>query len=293
MKSPLAYFWEGFEKRALEQDQSIAKPAVAAGAGTTGVLATALSIKNMKQDAARDKLQRTKSYKQFLAKLQPGDVVFSNADIAKYEPLYKGFGVEVKPPHLVNLFHGDPNMHAMVYTGKGNVTESAGYKEKIKNVHLDKYKDQQLMSYRPDVGKGVKEKALNYVKSVKGQEYPGPAGTLAHGVKSLAGVGGKACRTDKGKQVCTTLATNAYPEVFDKKHMSTREMKNTKKMKYVASYGKRTPMSTAQKVITYGAHPILKNLKWGLGAAGLTAAGLKAKQLYDKSRQSQGTPSQT
>ena len=298
-------FWQGFVKEALRGLPSQQPPtqpgqqpawspgatAAGVGAGVTGLGAAGMSLGNIRRDIQDRKVKKTRSLKDFHKKLQPGDILFVRGPkkfVEERVKLPSGKTAPVTNADLAQLIHGDPYYHASIYRGKGDLSEAIGLGEKAQGGKLHRYRGQSVKAYRP-TGASTKEvqEAIDYASKVRGTKYPTTKELVSFGAQSALGVGkGSQCaRKGGGPVVCTGVATRAYPEQFKRETMGPADMRRVKGMELVGRYGNTNPrLGVKEKVISRIIHPTLRNLKWGLGAAGLTYGAVKAKQFLDAQR---------
>ena len=255
--------------------------AALASAGITGAMGATEGTLRYLRAAEAEKAQRaTKWYSEFLAKLQPGDVLFhrkgtkwtGNADLA-------GRDIPIKEGQVMLAAKGDPFYHASVYRGKGNVTEAADWKQGVKNTRLSAASaPEELIAMRAPQSEVAK--AIDTVESIRkaGTPYRSETGAIQHGLKHLAGLSeeaGKACRlTDRGI-VCTELVAEAFPKIFKDRLASPGDMRFNPDLDFVARYNPaHNKVTLGENLLAHGAYPMLKNAKWGLlGGLGVLGAG--------------------
>lgn len=271
-------FWEGFLKAANERTD--AEKAVGVGAATTGVLAGHHALRDIMRERRENKSTRpSKTWREFRKELQPGDVLFSRSNV-KNKKLFT-----VKDYLQPGV--GSPHYHAQVYIGDGKIFHHPGEghvaQKNIAKVQLGRGED--VVAYRPNVSDKEKTRAIKDIpKALSKRPYKSGIATTAMGLKNLLvpGGAGKAChKTPSGKIVCTTVVSSSYPSLF-RENTNIEEMRRNPKMKMVARLNRGAPPSLRERVLTRGVYPVVKNLKWGLGAGGLAYLGKRVHDAVQK-----------
>lgn len=285
----MSHFWTGFTKQAAkERERSVGEQAAIVGAGTTGALAAVDSAGNIIRDIREERaVPSAKSYAEFKKQLKPGDIMFSRYKL-KESPEFEVMGKKLPftVSQAVQAGHGSPHYHGLVYTGRGRGVEAVGLGDVAESAGLKKnIRGQSVKVYRPE-GASAKEvrRAVRFAERAKGTPYKGWGGLAAQALGTVAGVSpaSKNCKVGpNGALVCTTLPAAAYPKQFPKEYMTPNEMRKTKGMKLVARYGK-PQQALSEKILNRVVSPLIHKARYGLGAAGLAAAALKGKQMYDE-----------
>lgn len=261
-----------------------------AAAGITGAMGATEGGLRYLRSADAEKAQRaTKRYSDFLAQMQPGDVVFHRKG-AKWTGNAELLGKDlpIKEGHVMLAGKGDPFYHASIYRGKGNITEAADWKQGVKNTRLSASNfPEELIAMRARENQ-VKQ-AIDRVEDIRksGTPYRSDAGSIEHGLKHLAGLSeetGKTCNFTKRGIVCTELAAEAYPKVFKDRLASPGDMRFSDDLKFVARYNPtKEKITLGENLLAHGVYPMLKNAKWGLlGGLGVLGAGALGSMMNNK-----------
>lgn len=248
--------------------------------GVTGTLAAGQSVPRILKDVAENRaVKKSTSWRAFVEKLEPGDVMFSRLP-RKYSPKVK-YGNQKELPitqqDLMNAVKGDPYYHAGVYGGHGNTYEASGFGEKLKSGKLKKKgAPQDFRVYRAS-----KAEAAQGVKNMKkglGASYPESLDIAKHGLQHLAGVTKKTTGTCGGKSgiTCTESVAEAFPKIFKDRLASPAAMRSAEGLELVARHGASAP-KMRELLLSRLVHPILKNAKWGLLAGGLGLGAMALK----------------
>jgi len=242
----------------------------------------------------RDRLENravkpSKSLKDFKSSLKPGDIIFTryrskdspNLEIGKHE-------IPIKMTRLVQGVSGSKNYHGAIYLGRGRVSQAVGSESPLETSSLkEMYRGQDVKAYRPTAAKPKEvRRAVEFARKAKGTPYANTGQLIAHGLGQLAGIspGSKKCKVGpEGNIVCTTLVTHAYPKQFPKKLMTPNEMRAQKGVKLVTRHSPIGSGAMGERLITRTILPAARGLKWGLGAAALTAGAQKVHQIYKDS----------
>ncbi len=263
----------------MKRDEEQKRKAKQVGVGVLAGLSGYEGIRNELFDRAEDEsTKKTRNLDALRKKMQPGDVVFHRTpnDVSS-----KALG-HITTNDILSAVKGDPFYHTSIYTGKGLISEAgAGKSDQVGNSRLSRAADDDLRVYRPKLDPKTVAGAVDYAKANKGRQYSTLGRQAEHGLRHLfdpTGGPDVARPTCKGT-ACTELVTEAYPEVFKKRFISPIDMRQSKDMELVARYGKDIPVSLREKVLSRGVYPLLKNLKYGLGAGALAYGGMKAYDL--------------
>ena len=261
--------FKGFEKRAISN--ATLGAGIGMGAGYTSAKREA-EVSNMKEDALPD----ARSLTEFTKSLLPGDVLYSGERVKSKSDM-KALGYQIIP-----RLGGSPKFHAMIYAGKGKVFDASRDRkdETAKEINIkDKYKglkreDYSVVAYRPiDTSPEQRQTAVRQARSLMGAKYPDNAGLFLKGLKTLIGIPGR--KDDiKGSAddiVCQDVAIKAYPDKFEKRHLTVAEMQYNKNFTPVAKTG-RFDYNKKERSIANTTYPILKGLRGGI--QGLIAGGV-------------------
>lgn len=281
------YFWAGFEKAAEEKKKApLTAKSVGAltGAAVTGGLATHESIHNLIVDELENKsMKPTKNFNTFQNKLKPGDIVFSRLPLSKLEPVHPA--LPVKSEEAIALLHGSPFQHAVIYRGKGDMYEASGVGNVRKKNMKSELDECELKAYRQTraTKKEIRE-ALDFAHKARGAKYKSPMQVAKYTVGRLTGLGPSSETAAKNIHemgaTCTGLVAEAFPRHFKKDYMGFNEIRNTKGMKLIARYGNPKKILPREHFTIRVLSPLLNNLKAGVGAGVVAAAGYKGWQKY-------------
>lgn len=263
----------------MTEDQEIKerrRKALLLGLGTTGGLAAAHTgyhgVRDLLDNA---KVPKSNSWKDFLGKLDPADLVY-----------YRQYGAKDKKAlgHVYDLISGvkgDEYLHPSVYRGKGMISEAGGYdipaKAKVRMSGSDY--PIEAKAYRfSDLSPAEQKKAFSFLDKTEGARYKSSGEVAKHGLGHLAGMKiptGK-CKPGKDGIVCSELVTEAFPKRFKDRLMSPINMRHADKSELVARYGKSVSIPMRERLLARVGYPLMKNAKWGLlaGAAGYGAMNL-------------------
>lgn len=225
------------------------------------------------RDIEEGKMAKSRSYKDFLSKLEPGDVMFTRYK-GKESPNIElaGLGeVPLRASETVQLGSGSPHYHGVLYGGKGKVYQAQGQDTTYgPNMMKKDIMGQDVKVYRPGASDAEKARALAFAEKATGTPYTSAGATLKQGLGNILGMSpsSKGCKIGPSGQInCTTSIAGAYPKQFDKLYMTPDEMRAVPGMKLVARYGHIPDLSLREKALTRLIHPTLRNLKYGAGAA--------------------------
>lgn len=269
-------FWSGFEKQArLDKDNTKRDVALAAGGAYAGTSAV-MGIHDLRRYSDKNRVY-AKSIKGLKKQLRPGDVILTSSSF------HDG-------PHardlktLLRVGKGGEHYHGTVYIGKGRVMEATGMGTRASSTRIEDIPSKNISVYRPKhaVREDIK-KAVNFAKKSRGTPYANSKELWRNGVSYLTGIGGgrtgKAVLGPKGSIVCTEMVAEAYPKIFKKKNIGTRDIETSKDMINVVNFKRGGKgIRGMDKVLSSAAHPLLKNIKWGLVGGALAYAAHKASK---------------
>ena len=259
-----------------QNEQERRKKSAMIGGGVLASMAATEGIGNeLFEKAESSKMKRSRSWDDFLKKLEPGDTLFHRTPGKYTDPLFGGEG-RIKINDLLLATKGDPFFHSSMYKGRGKIIEAIGQGKSMKAQDLkgDRYVPQEIKAYRPS--KGNPEKALAYAKKSVGSDYKTLGQSAEHAFGHLFKPGGGPSATPcKGNKICTEMVAEAYPETFRKRFMSPVDMRKAEGMELVGHYGKTLPIAMREKILARGVYPLLKNLKYGVGAGAMAYGGSK------------------
>lgn len=266
-------FWTGFVKCAEEDKKRLISP-LAAGAAATGTGAAIESGYNIYKDRSENRsVGRSRSLKDLQKKLNPGDIVFSRSKL-KDSPMLAGGKVPLRTTELIQGITGSPHYHSGIYRGRGRVSQmvgGVGYKGES-SAFKDAFLGEEIKVYRPAGAKSKEiQRAVQKAKQIKGTPYKNKKGILSQALGTIGGIGpsSKACKLGpKGSHTCTSAIAAVYPNQFKSEYVTPNEMRNTKGMTLLGRYGKN-PLRPGEVIANRVVAPLLRNAKWGLGAAGL------------------------
>lgn len=252
--------------------------AALAGAGTTAAVGGVPSLYHyLKDQEDFDRVGTKRSFDDFLASLEPGDLLFHRHSYKDSPKASLGSrDLPFSESQAMTLAKGDPFYHSSVYNGKGITTEAHGLKEGVKRTSLRadrKNTPLDILAYRPKE-KGEAKKALGYLDDMVGSEYPGIEGLYKNAITHLFGSGGpKASRCASGDPIaCTELTANAYPKVSEKRYASPMEMRHSPQVELISRYNKAPKITALEGFLARIGYPVLKSLKYALPAAGAAYA---------------------
>ena len=269
------------ERQEAEERKSRLEQAAGLGAATTGGLALNHSIRHTLQDIGEERaVPKTNSWREYLKKLQPGDVIFS-----------REFGKDDRgKAHIYDALaaaKGDNFVHPTVYRGGGMISEAGGADVPAKaraRMSASHYPLEQRAYRFKNIADPEKARAFQFLDEMAGTPYKSATDTALHGLGHLAGVQvpttGKACRVGKDGVVCSELVAEAFPKRFKDRLMSPIDMRHHPDMEMVARYGHSVDVPLGERVLARGVYPVLRNLKWGLGAGALGYAGLSLADYF-------------
>ncbi len=208
-----------------EKTKDRLRNAAMAALGVTAVGAGAQAIPTILRDRAENAaVKKTRGWENLLAKLEPGDAIFSRRrrkDIGKAE--LGPFEFPFTEQDVMNIGKGDPYYHAALYEGKGNVLKSADWEKGIKRGRLWKDTPEELRVYR--ASKPHAEKALDFMTKAQGTPYKSEMGVVQHGLKHMAGITekttGKVCAGKNGLVCTEDPASSSKPN--QRKPATTRQ----------------------------------------------------------------------
>jgi len=288
-------FWQGFEKASSEEQpakRSNAAFAAQVGAATTGALtAHGVASDVLRENKDFKRVKSSKSTADLVKKMKPGDIVFSRFVEPRHTKDKELLQKLKRLKGVLAVGGGAEHYHASLYVGRGNTMEHPGqiHRAGIHSAHAQLGRGHNSIVFRPKVSKRVKEQAVSRARQLKGRAYGTNMEIFQKGVRNLlnpmAGVGKRRAKTLKGNVLCTDVITHAYPSLFPDKDSTINQMSRHPKMEMVARLTKNKSKPKGwESVLAKGVHPILKNLKWGVGAGLLTAGGLKVKQSLGKGK---------
>lgn len=173
---------------------------------------------------------------------------------------------------------GDHHYHSSIYQGKGKISEAADYEKGVRNNRPLNYEyGENLRAYRPKKGQVIPD-ALAYTKAMHKTPYVEQEDLIKGALEHLFVPGGGGKTTGKAPchgSFCTQHVANAYPDIFDKLNASPADMRHSKELELIARYEPKAARSLREIALTRGAYPLLKNLKYGIGAAAAAYGGMK------------------
>lgn len=256
---------------------------VEAGLLTTGSLAARHGIMHELMDRAENAATpKTNGYQDYLDKLQPGDVLFN-----------REFGKDDRgKAHLYDAISGakgEHHLHPVVYRGGGRIAEAGGgdVPAKARTKMDSSGYPLESQAYRlKNLGAAEKAKALGFLDQAAGTPYKDVPGIAKHVLGHLAGISPKTTGDVKKACgdgiVCSELVAEAYPKRFTDRYMSPVDMRHHPDMEMVARYGHTLPVPLKEKLLSRGVYPVLKNLKYGLGAGALAYGGMSLAEYLRK-----------
>lgn len=281
------HFWRGFTKQASkDRDFTAGEAALAAGGLATGVGAVRTGVQQSKIHAAEKALAQSRSFNDFISKLEPGDVIFSRSINKKRKR-------RVDLHDIVQSGSGSPHVHTQVYQGRGNTLDIGGpnMKGEASKAYAHLGAGNDLIAYRANTSKKSRQRASQRANVLRGAEYVSEPKFVGRGAQALLGAPGRACNiSSKGGLICNDVALKAHSDTFKKRHQTIADMKANKNMSPVARLSKLKP-SLRDTITHRGVYPVLKNLKWGVGAGALAGAAIGAKKIIDSFKGGPTNPS--
>lgn len=274
-----------FKKKHKMED---GKTAAEVGAAATLIPAAAFSIKHELADKAENEaVRRTRGFQDFQDKLQKGDLLFHHRPAKVSAPIDPLGGIPIpgREADWMMAAKGDHYYHSSIYEGKGKISEAADYAKGVQSDSPLSYEfGENVRAYRPKKSELIPN-ALAYTKSAHGTPYVEledlAKGALEHLFKP--GGGGNTTGTVPCQgSFCTQHVANAYPELFDKLNVSPADMRHSKDLELIARYEPKAGRSLRELAMSRGAYPILKNLKYGVGAGAATYGAMKLNDYLDK-----------
>lgn len=264
------------------------KTAAEVGAAATLVPAAAFSIKHELADKAENAaVRRTRAFQDFQDKLQKGDILFHHRAVKKspgIEPI-GGIPIPGREADWMMASKGDHHYHSSIYEGKGKISEAADYEKGVRSDRPLSYEyGENVRAYRPKKSELIPD-ALAYTKSAHGTPYVEQEDLVKGAMEHLFAPGGGGNTTGKVPckgSFCTQHVANAYPDVFDKLNVSPADMRHSKDLELIARYEPKAARTLRELALSRGAYPILKNLKYGLGAGAATYGAMKLNDYLDK-----------
>jgi ADP-ribose pyrophosphatase YjhB (NUDIX family) len=272
-------------EKSKKKDKGALRTGAEAGAATSGALTAGGAAKGALTEYVKERKAPTaRSIKDFEKGLKPGDILFTRAGKSISPRLEVDIGSKTKEfpfpeKYPLQAGVGSKHYHAALYTGKKKgVFHAAGQGQVGHEKLRDAVQNYDVVAYRPEgATPGEVRQALAHPKRLKGRRYKTEGELAAQGARMLFDPTGgpKACKNVKGRMVCNTVVSTAYPKQFKKEFASIQDMKGTKGMKAVGRYSRVAPAGMTERLLSGIAHPAAKSLKWGLGAGALAALGKK------------------
>jgi len=290
-------FWLGFEKRAkavAEQapsERSDASKALGVGAATTGGLAAAQGTRSAIRDhRAYKAAPHVNSINHLKRHAKPGDIFFTR----KEKSPGWGNSKTLTEKNVIQSAMGSPEYHAALYTKNKQVFHAHAGGAPASHHFFQKGQaflpGESVHVYRPTAAtKAERESALKQPQRLRNRRYKESPQMMGDAAKALVSknLTGKACHNVQGRIVCNEVVTSAYPKQFKRRGATIEDMKSTKGMKLVATYGKKPSM--IEHATARGVYPLMRNAKWGLGAGVASYAALKARKAFMKKKQEENT----
>ncbi len=261
-----------------EREKERLRKAAMVSLGVTGAGAAMQSIPHVLREARDNSaVAKSRAYQDFLAKLEPGDLVFNREFGAKDKKGGLGHVYD-----LLSATKGDTFVHPTVYRGKGMVSEAGGGDVAAKSHARMSAAHYPLESraYRlTDMSPEERKAAFTYLDKMVGTPYKSMPDVAEHGIKHLLGMTekttGNPC-SGKNGIVCSELVAEAFPKRFADKLMSPLEMRHAKGSELIARYGKSVGVPLRERLLAKAVYPVMKNAKWGLlaGAGALAASAI-------------------